>query len=139
MDAPTTVRPKAASLPSGTLVELYIKLRDARAVRRAAFTAADESDKLKQTKLEGLLMQRFVEDGVDSVKTAAGTAFTEVVTTATVSDRPAFFQFCVDNDAEELMDVRASKTNIATYASEHDVLPPGITFGQTKIVRVRRA
>ena len=50
---------KVTDLPSGSLVEIYIELRDRRAKRKAEYENADAADKGKQEKLENLV-NRFV-------------------------------------------------------------------------------
>ena len=74
MEVATKPKVSAAALPSGKLVELYIQLRDRRALRKAEYENADADDKGKQEKIEGILLQRFNEEGIDSIKTGAGTA-----------------------------------------------------------------
>lgn len=139
METPVTERPKASALPSGKLVEIYIELRDRRAKRKAAFENEDADDKTKQEKIEGMLLQRFNAEGIDSIKSPAGTAYTSTRTSATVADGEAFFDFCRNNDAWDLVDKRANKTAIAAYRTEHDDLPPGINWSETLVVNVRRS
>lgn len=52
------------------LVKLYIALRDRRSTRKRAYEMEDESDKGKQEKIEGILLHRFQEGGMESVRTA---------------------------------------------------------------------
>lgn len=132
-------KPKVTDLPSGKLVDAYIQLRDRRAKRKAAYENEDESDKLKQEKIEGILLQRFREEGIDSVKSPAGTAYTLTRTSATVADGEAFFNFCRENDAWELVDKRANKTAIVAYKEENNDLPPGINYSETLVLGVRRS
>lgn len=126
-------------MKTGTLVEMYIQLRDRRAARKAAFDIDDSDDKAKQEKIEGLLMQRFKEDGVDSVKTPAGTAYTSMRTTASVADGEAFFSFCRETEQWDLIEKRASKTAVIAYRDEHNDLPPGINWSEQVVVNVRRS
>lgn len=135
----TKERPKASSLPSGTLVEMYIQLRDRRALRKAAFENEDAADKGKQEKMEGILMQRFNAEGIDSVKSAAGTAYTDTRVAASVADTTAFYGFCVENDEIGLMEIRASKTNIQAFKEANGDLPPGVNWSETKTIKVRRS
>lgn len=129
---------KASSLPSGKLVEIYIDLRDRRAKRKAAFENEDADDKGKQEKIEGMLLQRFAAEGIDSVKSPAGTAYTSTRTSATVADGQVFFDFCRENDMWDLVDKRANKTAVAAYRNENDDIPPGINWSECLVVNVRR-
>lgn len=136
----TTSAPvKLSSLTGGTLVDLYVRLRDRRAVRKAQFENDDADDKAKQEKIEGLLLQRFREDGVTAISGPAGTAYTKKTTSVTMADGGIFFDFCKNNDAWALADVRPNKTNIAAYREENDDLPPGVNWSETTTVAIRRS
>lgn len=130
---------KVSDLPSGKLVEFYIELRDRRAKRKAAYENDDEADKLKQEKIEGMLLQRFREEGIESIKSAAGTAYTLTRTSATVADGEAFFNYCRENDAWDLVDKRANKTAVVAFRNEYNDLPPGINYSETLTIGVRRS
>lgn len=133
-------KPKASSLPSGKLVEVYIELRDRRARRKAAFENEDSEDKGKQEKIEGMLLQRFNADGIDSVKTPFGTAYTTTRTTASVADKEVFMSWAdAQDDRWEYIEVRADKKNVEAYREANDDLPPGINWTESRVINVRRS
>lgn len=133
-------KPKASSLPSGKLVEVYIELRDRRARRKAAFENEDSEDKGKQEKIEGMLLQRFNADGIDSVKTPFGTAYTSTRTTASVADKEVFMSWAdAQDDRWEYIEVRADKKNVEAYREANDDLPPGINWTESRVINVRRS
>lgn len=123
------------------LVEKYIKLRDRRAQREAAFKAEDAGDRQLQDKIEALMLLKFQETGVESIKTPNGTAYTSVRASATVADPDIYFSW-VRADPEERMiflEARANKTAVKQFREAHDELPPGINWSETRVVNFRRA
>lgn len=120
------------------LVKLYIQLRDRRATRKREYERADEGDKGKQEKIEGILLKRFNEDGLESVRTTSGTAYKETKTSCSCADRQRFFEFVKDNELFDLLEARPAKTVVDQYVEAHGELPPGINYSQTVVVKVRR-
>ena len=120
------------------LVKLYIALRDRRSTRKRAYEMEDESDKGKQEKIEGILLHRFQEGGMESVRTAHGTAYKGTKTSCSCADRQMFFEFVKDNELFDLLEARPAKTVVDQYVEAHGELPPGINYSQTVVVKVRR-
>ena len=124
------------------LIEAFIKIRDARAQRKAAYDAADADDKAKQEKLEAEFLRRFHDRGTDSTSAdGLGTAFIEVTAAASVADKDTYFNWLLEDPENRMcfMEARANKTAIRQYRTEHDDIPPGINWRETQVVRFRRA
>lgn len=120
------------------LVKLYIQLRDRRAERKRGYEMEDEGDKGKQEKIEGILLKRFQDNGLESIKTEFGTAYKSTRTSVSVADGEMFFDFVKANDLWDLLEKRASKTTIEQYKEEHQELPPGINYSESITLNVRR-
>lgn len=120
------------------LVSTYIAIRDRRAVRKAAFTAEDAKDKALAEKIEAVFLKLFTDQGTDSVKTSAGTAYRTTRTSATVADKTVFLEYIMANAAFELLDVRANKTAVNDFKEVNDTLPPGVNWSAEHTVNVRR-
>lgn len=130
---------KPSEMKDSQLVELYIKLRDKRAQRKAAFENDDADDKQKQEKIEALLLVRFANAGLESIKTPAGTAYKTVKTSATIADKDAFFlNWVIPNAQWEFLDIKANKTSILDYKAQNNDLPPGISWREEVAINVRR-
>lgn len=134
----TATKRSVTELNNEQLVKLYIGLRDRRSERKRAYETDDEGDKAKQEKIEGILLRRFQDDGIESVRTASGTAYKTVRTSASVADADLFFSFVVKNDLWDLLEKRCSKTVVEQYKAEHQELPPGVNYSETVCVNVRR-
>lgn len=121
------------------IVERYVQMRDRLAEMKAAYDASTAEIKAGMAKLEGAIMDTLNEQGVESVRTNAGTAFKSVSTSATIADWDAYLQFVKDNDRFDMLEKRCSKLAVEQYRSANDDLPPGVNWKQAVTVNVRRA
>lgn len=138
-DVETPQRTGISSLGYDELVNLYVQLRDRRAMRKKEYETTDSADKAKLERLEGVLLAKFNESGMESVRTKAGTAFKHKTSSATVGDRDAFVAHIRASQDFELMDVRANKTGVQNYLDATGELPPGINWREEITIRVNRA
>lgn len=121
------------------LIDRYIKLRDKKAVMKAEYEASVAKIDEAMTKVENFLLGHLNANSIDSVGSEAGTAFKSKVTSATVAGRDEFMGYVRENDAWNLLDVRANKTAIVEFKEANNDLPPGITWREETVVRIRRA
>lgn len=120
------------------LVETYIKLRDRRKTRKAAYEMDDQKDKGYQEQIEQKLMAFFNETGGESFRTDAGTAYKTTRTSATVQDWPATLDFIKSHEAWDMLEQRVSKSFVETYIEENQEAPPGVGISRVTVVNVRR-
>jgi hypothetical protein len=135
----TAVATKPADLKDSQLVEMYVQLRDRRAQRKAAFENSDADDKARQEKIEGILLKRFEDSGLESIKTAAGTAYKSLRSSASIADWDTFLEYIKANDAWELLTKGCNKTSVVEFKQESNSLPPGINWREEISIGVRRA
>ena len=121
------------------LVEKYIQLRDKKAEISAAFKA--KTAKLDEVigKIEGVLLQQFMELGMESVRTKAGTAYKSTRSSATVADWDNVLDFVRQNDLWNMLEHRVSKQAVEQFKEEHGDLPPGVNWREEVVVNVRRS
>jgi hypothetical protein len=121
------------------LVKTYIQVREKKSQLKAKY----DLDKAKydelQNKIEALLLIKFGEIGVDSVKTDQGTAYTATHTSASIADWDTFFGFVKEHQAYELIERRVSKAAVEQYKSANEDLPPGINYSETRVVNFRKS
>lgn len=123
------------------LVKTYIRLREKKSQRKADFdTDIAKYDEL-QDKIEALLLLKFGELGIDSVRTEKGTAYASVRSSVSIADWDSFRTFCeAQDDPFTFIDRKASKTAIEQYKSANDdQLPPGVNWSATRVVNFRRS
>ena len=129
--------PKAAQLDD--LIGKYVALRDKKAQMEADHKKALAPINEVMDRLEGHVLQAITAQGVESVRTAAGTAYRTRSVSVTVADKEAFRQFVVANDAWGMADVRAAKTAVEEYREANDDIPPGLNYSAIYKLGVRRA
>ena len=130
---------KASALPNDELVKFFIALRDQRSERKKEFETADDADKAKQEKIEAILLQRYQEQGIESARTAFGTAYKTTVGYSSVADKEVFMDHVKAQQAWELLEVRCSKDSVKQYIEEHKDLPPGVNWRTEVHIRVQRS
>jgi len=130
---------KVSDLPNDELVKVFIALRDRRVQRKKVYEMDNAADKAKQLKIEGVLLRKFKAEGSESTRTIYGTAFKKMQVSVSVGDKDVFLQHVKDNDAFELMDVRANATGVAQYRTEHNDLPPGVNLHEEIRIHVQRS
>ena len=122
------------------VVERYVKLRDRKAELKKAYEKSVEDIDTGLTKLENYLLKQMQEQGAESVRTNAGTAYISKKASATVSDKDAFKNFLAgQDDPFAFIDLKANKPAIEEYSKEHQDVPPGINWTVINAVGVRRA
>lgn len=122
-----------------TIVAAYIQVRDQKAELKAK--QAEEMKRFDEAldKLEGMALAALQQAGAESLRTSAGTVYQSTRTSATVADKSAFMDYVKDNGAYDLLDVRANKTAVEDYLSQHQDTPPGVVIRREVTVGFRRA
>jgi hypothetical protein len=126
--------------PVDKLVEVYIKIRDARDEVRKELEAK-EADFAEQL---DLISQQILEvckqTGADSIKTQFGTAMRSVKNKYWTNDWEKFYEFLFKNAAPELLERRIHQTNMRQFLEENPELhPAGLNVDSTYAIIVRRS
>lgn len=122
------------------LVEVYIRIRDARdEVRREL--EAKESDLNEQL---DIISQQILEvckqTGADSIKTKHGTAMRGVKSRFWTNDWEKFYEFMSDQKEFGLLEKRIHQTNMKQFLEENpDLHPAGLNVERTYAITVRRS
>lgn len=126
------------TVPVDKLVEQYIKLRD----KIEAITKRHKDElapyKEAEVKLERFLLGFLQTNGLDSIKTPAGTPYKKTHTSVTLDDKPAYLDWIKVNDKWEFLDVRPLKDPIIDHLKETQALPPGVKYTESVVVNVTR-
>jgi hypothetical protein len=122
----------------GLRVEQYIKLRDKiNEIKEHHKTELKPFvDTLEQ--LNGLLLQHLNDTNQDAAKTSAGTVYRSTKETASLADPEAFMEYVIQSGEFELLDRKANKTAVKAFIEENNCAPPGVNFGVSYEVGVRR-
>lgn len=123
-----------------SLVEKYIQVREKKSQLKAKYEDEVSRYDQLQDKIEALLLIKFGELGVDSVKTGMGTAYTSTRTSASMADWDSFRSFCAaQEDPYQYLDRRVNKTAVEQYRAANEDLPPGVNWSETRVVNFRRS
>ena len=130
---------KVAEMDDGSLLKIFIGLRDRRARRKADFQLDDVEDKEKQERIEIEFLKRFNERGIDNVSSrGVGTAYRSVRASAKVADWDSLLEFIKKEGAWEMLERRVSKVAVEQFKAETNDLPPGVDWGETQVINFRR-
>lgn len=88
--------------------------------------------------LEQWITSRAQEDGLENVKTAAGTVYWSNHQKATVANRDAFFSHCQATGAWDLLEARAAKTAVKSFVEAHGTPPPGVDYATVRVFNFRK-
>jgi hypothetical protein len=121
------------------LIKGYVLLRDKKAAMEAKHREELAPIREMMTKVENTMLQHMEETGTTSLSSkGVGTAYQTTRASATISDREAFKQYCEENDAWELADIRAGKTAIREMLESSGELPPGVNWSTVVAVNFKR-
>ncbi len=121
------------------LVEKYIALRDAKDKIKAALSAKTAKLDAVMERIEAQILSTFIQQGIDSVRTSAGTAYRQTRTSAKVADWESVLQFIRDQELWHMLERRVSKDAVTDYRNEHGELPPGVDWREEAVINVRRS
>jgi hypothetical protein len=122
----------------GARVEQYLKLRDKKA--EIAKRHKEELEPYNQAlyALETLFQRAMDAQGLENLKTEAGTAYKSTVGSVSVADWDAFFEWVQENRAWHLVEKRPAKTAVEEVLEETGELPPGLDYSRTVKINVRK-
>lgn len=121
------------------LIDRYVKLRDRKAQMKAEYEASVAKIDEAMEKVENYILGHLNANGIESVGSAAGTAFKQSVTSATVGDWDALLAHIRTTESWNLLDRRVNKTAVVEFKEANNDLPPGVNWREESVVRIRRA
>jgi hypothetical protein len=121
------------------VVERYVQIRDKKAEMKKAFEASVAPLTEAMDRLENAVLKALNDQGVESVRTKAGTAYKSTSTSATVADWEQVLPWIKENDRWDMLEKRVNKTAVEQFRTDNDDLPPGINWREAITVNVRRS
>jgi len=120
------------------VIGTYLKLRGDKEAMEAETKKKVKDIKEQLVKIEAYLKGQADKTGVDSFKTANGTAFLTTTDFAQVADWDAVLEFVKEKDAYDLLEKRVSKTAVRGYIEADKSVPSGVNYGTRIDVNVRK-
>ena len=122
------------------IVDKYIELRDAKGKLKAAYDAKVAKLDSVMDRIEGVILEQFNAQGIQSCSTKSGTAYKQVRTSASVADWDATFGFIQSHELWNMLERRVSKNAVIEYKDAHDgIIPPGLNWREESVINVRRS
>jgi len=122
-----------------SMIEKYVQLRDRKKAMEDQFklTIKPYSDALER--LEGFMLEAMNQSGLKSMKSAHGTAYQAIRTSAKVTDWPAALGYIREHEAWDLLEARISKLALQELTETTKDVVPGVETSSEVVVNVRRA
>jgi hypothetical protein len=127
------------ALPADQLVAVYRKIRDAIDAKETAHKAEIEGLKEKLDTVGARLLDICNTQGVDSLRTNAGTATRTTRTRYWTSDWEHMYSFIKEHDAPHLLEQRIHTGNMKTFLDTNpDDMPIGLNADTKYVITVRK-
>lgn len=121
------------------MVDMYVRLRDRIKEAEKAHEAKLKPAKDFLEQLNGAMLAKLGEIGVESAKTKFGTAYKITKKSATIADGEAFRTFIIAEGAYDLVDWRANANAVSDYIDDNEGdQPPGVNYSTFTTAGVRR-
>ena len=120
------------------VIGAVVKLRGQKAEIEAEAKAKKKVIEDQIDKLEAYIKAESDRTGVTSFKTAHGTAFLSTSDYANVANWDAVLAFIKEHNAYDLLERRVNKQAVRGYMESLKVVPPGINYGTSIEVNVRK-
>lgn len=121
------------------LVAKYIELRDTKAKIESETKAKVAKIVDVMDKIEAVILAEFQASGVESVRTANGTAYKQTRSSATVADWDAALGYIQANNLWHMLERRVSKQAVEQFKEAHGELPPGLNWREEVVINIRRS
>mgnify|MGYP006276056837 CR=1 FL=1 len=127
-------------MDAAELVKVYVRIRDAKAVKTAEMEAEIQVLQDQLDLVEQELLEICKSTNQDGGKTPFGSFTRSVKTRYWPSDWDAMYRFIKEHDAPELLERRVSQTNFKEFLQANpDKLPEGMNVESKYSITVRRA
>lgn len=127
-------------MDASQLVNVYIKIRDAKEIKKKQMEAeiADLDQQLAAVEQE--LLEICKTTGQDGGKTQYGSFTRAVKTRYWTSDWDSMYKFIREHDAPDLLERRIAQGNFAQFVQENpDKMPAGVNIEAKYSITVRRS
>jgi hypothetical protein len=130
----------ADDLSLDDLAAIYIKIRDTKEAKEAAFKEELRGIEEQLQVVSDRILEICREQDADSVRTKSGTITRRVTTRYWTSDWESMYQFIKEHDAPFLLHQRIHSGNMKQFLQENpDVMPMGLQTDAQYTLVVRRS
>ena len=127
-------------MDASQLVNVYIKIRDAKEIRKKQMEAEIADLDVQLAAVEQELLEICKTTGQDGGKTQHGSFTRSVKTRYWTSDWDSMYNFIREHDAPDLLERRIAQGNFAQFIQENpDKMPAGVNIESKYSITVRRS
>lgn len=127
-------------MDASQLVNVYIKIRDAKELRKKQMEAEIADLDVQLAAVEQELLEICKTTGQDGGKTQFGSFTRSVKTRYWTSDWDSMYKFIREHDAPDLLERRIAQGNFAQFIQENpDKMPAGVNIESKYSITVRRS
>jgi enamine deaminase RidA (YjgF/YER057c/UK114 family) len=127
-------------MDASQLVNVYIKIRDAKEIRKKQMEAEIADLDVQLAAVEQELLEICKTTGQDGGKTQHGSFTRSVKTRYWTSDWDSMYKFIREHDAPDLLERRIAQGNFAQFVQENpDKMPAGVNIESKYSITVRRS
>ena len=127
-------------MDASQLVNVYIKIRDAKETRKKQMEAEIADLDAQLAAVEQELLEICKTTGQDGGKTQYGSFTRAVKTRYWTSDWDSMYKFIREHDAPDLLERRIAQGNFAQFIQENpDKMPAGVNIESKYSITVRRS
>lgn len=119
------------------MIEMYVKIRDAKDAAKKAFDKETERMTQAMVKLEGMFTQQLDSLGVEQFRSAHGTVFKKLRSSVSIADRDEFYEWAVMNDELGAIDMKANAKAVRELLQKGTQVP-GVKYSESYQIGVRR-
>lgn len=124
---------------SDTVIAEFVALRDERSVLKERYESQDKVLKDGMATREAWLLEKLSTDNLESIRTDAGTAYTQTKSRYNVTDWNGYWNWLGENKRFDLLEKRPAQGALAKMQEEGEEMPPGLNVYRERTVTVRRA
>ncbi len=95
--------------------------------------------KLKRETLEKWMNKKFLDEGLQNVKTPYGTVYFTTTAYCSVADWDATWNWITSNDKYEVLNHAVSKSAISEIVKSTGEVPPGLNYGTKRTMCMQKA
>ena len=122
------------------LVSVYVKIRDAKAVKTKEMEEAIKVLDDQLASLEQELLEICKVTGQDGGKTSAGSFTRSVKTRYWTSDWDSMYKFIREHDVPDLLERRIAQSNFKQFIEDNpELMPEGVNLESKYSITVRRS
>ena len=122
------------------LVQVYIKIRDAKDIKKKQMEAEIAELEVQLDAVEQELLELCKATGQDGGKTTYGSFTRSVKTRYWTSDWDSMYKFIREHDAPDLLERRIAQSNFSQFVKENpELMPAGVNVESKYSITVRRA